>query len=134
MLSVFLSGVFYCCHPLSERQRVTAISIAVQRRVGTAVQNTQGKKPEGHREKILLTSPLPFFLILNVSQNVAELKQTGITCDSPPQEGSCYSIDRAVQRYTAQSRRYSELQTGSTHTVKTFGPYRGATPLQCEDD
>lgn len=75
------------------------------------MQNTKDKKPKGHKEKILLFFP-PFFLILNVSQNVVDPRQMGITCDSPPQEGSYYSKDRAVQSSAALDRHYSELQTG----------------------
>ena len=127
MLSVFLSRVFYCCHPLAESQGVNAISIAVQRTVGTAVRNTQDKKPEGHKKKILLILP-PFFLILNLSQNVAELRQTGTTCNGPPQDGSCHSKARAGQGWEAQARRCGELQAGPTLTVRTFGAVQRCHP------
>lgn len=71
------------------------------------------------------------FLILNLSQNVADLKQTRITCCSP-QEGSYYGKNGCTE--AVQGTHCSELLAQHLLSVKTFRPYRGAIPLLREDD
>lgn len=93
------------------------------------MQNTQDRKPEG--DKIRDFTDFFHFLILNLSQNVADLKQTRITCCSP-QEGSYYGKNGCAE--AVQGRHCSELLAQYLLSVKTFGPYRGAIPLLREDD
>lgn len=96
MLSVFLSSFLLLSSPFREPKG--------QRNKHCCTTNSGDCSARIHRMRNLKDTKKrfyrffpPFFLILNVSQNVAEPRQMGITCDSPPQEGSYYSKGRAFQ-------------------------------------